>query len=388
LHIFAVIGAWMPYRIDLFAIFIFLGIVQAFFLSIFFFSKENRKNQANIFYGLLLISMGLCLLEIFLMYTGYIVHCLFLVDFSEPLSFMLGPSFYLMVLSVTRGRLPRKYLLHFAFAAFYLILVLPFFLLPEEVKYNSWIESYRLDIPLRPYDYERDPRLFWVTDNHTLLTIVSIVVYALLSLLEVFKIFRAKNESFFKPANYTLKGLRNGTLQIIFTTLMLLVIKYFNPNDSGDHIFAAYIGISIYFVSFRVMQQSGFFRQATLEEPQKYKSSSLSEDQRKNILDRMQTVMVERKPFLKPDFSLPDLAEQVGTTVHMLSQVINASLGKSFFEMTAEYRVNEAKRLLKERRNVKVEEIAEQVGYNSKSSFNNAFKRITGQTPSDYRARS
>ena len=60
----------MTYRIDLFAVFIFLGIVQAVFLSIFFLSKENWKSQANIFNGILLISMAACLLEIFLMYTG------------------------------------------------------------------------------------------------------------------------------------------------------------------------------------------------------------------------------------------------------------------------------------------------------------------------------
>jgi AraC-like DNA-binding protein len=54
--------------------------------------------------------------------------------------------------------------------------------------------------------------------------------------------------------------------------------------------------------------------------------------------------------------------------------------------MVAVYRVEEAKRLLKEQPHVKVEEIAEQVGYNSKSSFNTAFKKISGKTPSEYRS--
>jgi len=377
----------MQYRIDLFAIFIFLGIVQAFFLCTFFFSKENRKRQANIFFGILLLGMALCILEIFLMYTGYIIHCLFLVDFSEPLSFVLGPAFYLMVLSITRGRLPREYYLHFVFALIYFLLVIPFFLLPDAVKYNSWIESYRLNIPMLPYDYRSDPRLFWVTDNHTTLTLISVVAYGLLGLFEVVRVFRVKKESFLNPANETLRGLRNGSVQVGFVTLLILVIKYFNPNDTGDHIFAAYIAVAIYITSFRVMRQSGFFRQpANLDEPQKYKSSGLTEAQRRIILERLEQVMAGEKPFLKPDFSLPDLAQQVGTSVHVLSHVINSGLGKSFFEMTAVYRVEEAKRLLKVQRNIKVEEIAGQVGYNSKSSFNNAFKKLTGQTPSDFRA--
>jgi AraC-like DNA-binding protein len=80
------------------------------------------------------------------------------------------------------------------------------------------------------------------------------------------------------------------------------------------------------------------------------------------------------------------LARMLGTSVHTLSQVINDGLGRNFFEMTAEYRVEEAKSLLKSQPNIKVEEIAVQVGYNSKSSFNTSFKKIAGKTPSEFRA--
>ena len=55
--------------------------------------------------------------------------------------------------------------------------------------------------------------------------------------------------------------------------------------------------------------------------------------------------------------------------------------------MVAEYRVGEAKKLFKDQPNIKVEEIAEQVGYNSKSSFNTVFKKLTGSTPSEFRSR-
>jgi hypothetical protein len=83
----------MQYRIDLFAVFIFLGIVQGLFLLVFFLSSENRKSSANLFHGLLLLSIVACLTEIFLMYTGYIVHCLYLVDFSETFGVAIGPCF-------------------------------------------------------------------------------------------------------------------------------------------------------------------------------------------------------------------------------------------------------------------------------------------------------
>jgi AraC-like DNA-binding protein len=342
--------------------------------------------QSNFFNGLLLISLALCLLETFMMYTGYIVHCLYLVDFSEPIAFLIGPSLYLMVLSTTRGTVKKIQYLHFAFAVAYLLLVIPYFLMPEAVKYNSWIESYKLDIPMRPYDCDRgDARIFWITDHHTTLTLLSLAVYAMLSIVEVVRTFRVKDESFLKPQNPGLTKIRDGTIQIATTTAFILIIKYFNPNDTGDHIFSAYIAVIIYMTSFRVMRQSGFFKQASLIEPVKYKGSQVPESQQASMLKRLDEIMANEKPFLKSEFSLPDLAKQLGTTVHALSQVINTGLGKSFFEMTAEYRVAEAKKLLKEKTNIKVEEIAEQVGYNSKSSFNTAFKKITGQTPSEFR---
>jgi AraC-like DNA-binding protein len=332
----------------------------------------------------LLFSMGACILEIFLMYTGYIVHCLYLVDFSEPLAFVIGPSFYLIVLSMTENSFPKRNYLHFAFPLLYLILVMPFFLLPENVKYNSWIDSYKLDLPYREF-LGRDPRTFWITDHHTDLAFASFILYALLSLVQVVKAFRSKKQSFFKPAHAVLRNLRNGTIEISITIVLALLVKYFNPNDTGDHMIAASIALLVYITSFNVIRQSGFFLQAPLRDV-RYKASGMSGDQQSKVLQRLERVMADNKPFLDPDFSLPDLANRCGTTVHILSQAINSGLGKSFFEMTAAYRVEEAKRLLKEQKNVKVEEIAGQVGYNSKSSFNIAFKKITGQTPSDYRS--
>jgi AraC-like DNA-binding protein len=317
------------------------------------------------------------------MYTGYIVNCLWLVDFSEPFSFAIGPLFYLMVLSLIYGEIRKRNYWHLAFPFIYFLLVIPFFVQPEVVKYNSWIDSYRPGLPFQHYDYNRDPRMFWVTDNHTSLTMVSLIVYACLCLWEMIKAFRLKNESFFKTQHPVLKKLRSGTIQLASTTILLLIIKAFYESDTGDHWFAAYSGVIIYLTSFGVVKESGFFRSASLAETSKPKPQPPEHHQ--IILEKLLKVMQEEKPFLQPGFSLPDLAQRLGTTVHTLSQVINEGLSKSFFEMTAAYRVEEAKILLKEKQNIKVEEIAEQVGYNSKSSFNTAFKKITGQTPSEFR---
>jgi len=375
----------MMYRINLFAVFIFLGIVQATFLSFFFFSQKNRKVQSNLFQGMCLISMALCVLEIFLMYTGYIMNCLYLVDFSEPFSFVIGPAFYLMIVSQAEGKpVSKKHYWHFAFPVLYLLLLIPFLISSEDFKYNSYISSYHPDLPFRDPS-GIDPRWFIVTDYHTELTLVSLFLYGVLSFKAVVGAFKSKQESFLHPVNPVLKRFRSGLIQIISILVLIVLVKIFNRDDTGDHLFAAYISITFYFTSFSVIQQSGFFKQSVLTE-QKYKSSAVTAEFQQSLLEKLNRVMVEQKPFLRTDFSLPDLAQQLNVSVHVLSQVINDGLRKSFFEMTAGYRIEEAKRLLIALPNIKVEEIAEQVGYHSKSSFNTAFKKLTGKTPSEFRA--
>jgi AraC-type DNA-binding domain-containing proteins len=376
----------MNYRIDLFALFIFLGMVQGIFLLFFFLSSENRKRQVNRFHALLLISIIACILEIFLGYTGYIINALHLVDFSEVFGLLIGPSFYLLVVSLIRGPIEKKYYFHLLFPVVYLLMQIPFLILPEDAKYNAYVGAFRPDLPYRNFDMPYEENVFYFTEHHTELVLLSLLLYSILGLLEVIKIFREKQESFWKPQHPVLVTLRMGTIQIVTAFIIILVVKLFNEEDLGDHILAAYIAITIYFTSFSVIRQSGFFKQASLSEVSKYKSSSLTSGDQQELVIKLTERMKIEKPFLQPGFSLPDLARQLNVSVHTLSQVINDGLGKSFFEMTAEYRIEEAKSLLKSQPNIKVEEIAEQVGYNSKSSFNTAFKKLTGKTPGEFRS--
>lgn len=319
------------------------------------------------------------------MYTGYIVNTLYLVDFSEPLGLMIGPSFYLMALSVTRPPLSKKYYWHFAFPLLYFVLLIPFLLQPDVVKYNSWVGAYKVPLPFKEYHYHGNPRVFWLTDHATEFILTSIVLYTILLCVEVLRFFKQKGISFWRPGSNAFKYLRNHFLVVVSTVLLLLIVKAINQHDTGDHIFATFIAVSIYLTSFQVMQHSHFFKQSSAQEAERYKSSTLSGEGQQMLLKKLDNFMIAERPYLSPDFSLPELAQKLGTSVHILSQVINVGLRKSFFEMTAEYRVEEAKKMLIEYNNIKVEEIAEQVGYNSKSSFNTAFKKMTGKTPSEYR---
>lgn len=377
----------MNYRVDFFALFIFLGIVQAFFLCFFFFSRENRKTPYNVFQGLLLIVIACSILEIFMMYTGYIVHAFYLVDFSESMGFLIGPLFYFVVLSLTQGRVEKIRYLHFIPFVLYTLMLSLFLVLPEDAKYNAWVGSYRPDLPFRDYQYPYDTDPFGIRRHITEIILISIFSYSIFSAIQIARAFKQRKESFWNPVTPALRTLRTGVLVILSVSILIVIVKLMNHGDTGDHIFATYVAITIYLTSFSVMRNSGFFKQASLNEPSKYKGSAITPELQENTLRKLEQMMRNEKPFLKADFSLPDLAKKLNVSVHALSQMINDGLRKNFFELAAEYRVEEAKRLLREQANIKVEEIAEQVGYNSKSSFNTVFKKITGMTPSEYRSK-
>ena len=140
----------------------------------------------------------------------------------------------------------------------------------------------------------------------------------------------------------------------------------------------------------QIMNTSDYYNQVStfLEVPSfKYKKSSLDEAEKNVILNNIVSQMENEKYFVKSTASLSGLAKSINESQHHVSQVINENLGQSFFELMATYRVREAQQILKTKlgKKLTIEEVAEQVGYNSKSAFNTAFKKITSQTPSTFR---
>ena len=58
--------------------------------------------------------------------------------------------------------------------------------------------------------------------------------------------------------------------------LVFSSVKLFHKEDTGDHLFAAYITVTIYLGSVRIVRDSGFFRRPSLAEPQKYRTSAVT----------------------------------------------------------------------------------------------------------------
>ena len=114
----------------------------------------------------------------------------------------------------------------------------------------------------------------------------------------------------------------------------------------------------------------------------------LSEEELKTFKVRVEDLMVQKKLFLDPELSLPMLADEVGLTTHALSYLLNTGFGENFYAFINRYRVEEAKLLLTTRiKSLSMLGIAYEAGFRSKTTFNNAFKKHTGLSPSQYVAR-
>ncbi|MBL8035662.1 MAG: AraC family transcriptional regulator, partial [Leptospiraceae bacterium] len=102
-------------------------------------------------------------------------------------------------------------------------------------------------------------------------------------------------------------------------------------------------------------------------------------------LKRLHRAFDGDKVYRQEELSLMSLAEKIGLTRHELSELFNTRLNTTFYEFLSEHRIREAQTLLENDRSARVLDIAMAVGFNSKSTFNKEFRRVTGKSPTEFR---
>jgi AraC-like DNA-binding protein len=127
--------------------------------------------------------------------------------------------------------------------------------------------------------------------------------------------------------------------------------------------------------------------QAPSEKNSRYARSGLTEKRKEKIAEKLLQYMEKSRPWLQRDLTIQDVSDALGFPQHYLTQTINESLGKNFYTLVNEYRVEEFKQRLLDPRysHLTVLAIAHDAGFNSKSTFNTVFKKLEGMTPSEYR---
>jgi len=119
----------------------------------------------------------------------------------------------------------------------------------------------------------------------------------------------------------------------------------------------------------------------------KYKNSGLSRQKSLELFEALTTLMQDKKPYQESDLTLFTLAKQLKIHPNHLSQRINQYNNQNFFDYINEHRVNDVKEALlcAKYDNHSFLGIAHEFGFNSKASFNRAFKKFTGVTPSEFK---
>lgn len=185
-------------------------------------------------------------------------------------------------------------------------------------------------------------------------------------------------------------------------SILLILIYQTYPHLTALRFGFILLSIFIYWVSYAALNQPALFFPVTMTlngadttvhnghtagaQVKKYANSPLKASEAARIVSALEALAHQRF-YTDPNLSIEKLSEQVQTSRHTLSQVLNERLGKSFFEYLNELRVEEAKRLLRDpaSEHLKIAAIAYDAGFHSLSVFNDVFKKQTGNTPSDFR---
>ncbi|MCP4369006.1 MAG: AraC family transcriptional regulator [Deltaproteobacteria bacterium] len=126
---------------------------------------------------------------------------------------------------------------------------------------------------------------------------------------------------------------------------------------------------------------------AGFKQPPKYEYSSLSEQDIARHKDNLIKYLKQENPYTDPDLQLQNLADHMGIPSYQVSQIINTELQQNFYDLINSLRIAEAKNQLvnPDNQHLTILDIAYDVGFNSKSTFNTAFKKYTKMTPSQFR---
>ena len=358
---------------------------QGFFIFLFLFSRKNVP--LRIFTSLLLIAT----FEIFMQYlfrTPGWEQFKFLIAFRNSLSFLYGVLFYLYIRSLHESgfRICGRCFLHLVPAAVFLFIdtasiVKGAFILPENF--------------VSAYAYRR---VFYLT------LFISSITYLSAAFKLVMKNRRtaesADGAGTERQSWQTVILIYCFSLFAFLTIATVLYILHSPYSNIAANIYCLYLIIPIYATAFMIIFKYSFFSSihgyadsdpdysdAQPAAAEKYLRTKLDEETLEEYHRRIKSFIIAGQGYLDPELSVPAVADECGIPLHHVSQTINTKYGKSFHLLMMELRVRHSERLLSDAdsREKSIIEIAFDSGFNSKSNFNMAFKKIHGITPTEFR---
>ena len=367
-----------------------IGVISVFvllLLAIFLLTVKTNNKLSNKLFAVFLILTAVN-------FSGWFVPLFLsnasnLMMFRSTVSFLEMPFFYFYVLSVCYEdfELKPKHLLHAVPFVFINLLFLPRFYLADVAGKTEFLANnlYLVETHIRN-----------VAGNIQWLSYIGLVLYTLNRFKKIYR------ENYAEASFQIHKWLFQITIIFIVAGTFASLKKYivytsFNWTFGWLQISVGIVALSVtcWFVLkalyspelFRGVDSSLETVDNLIQQKESTEDTSQKDATTNPVIERLKNYMENEKPYLDSSLTLQKLAEQMEMSSRDLSILINHELGQHFFDFVNKYRVEEARRILenKEKSDLTVLEILYEVGFNSKSSFNTAFKKHTNLTPTQYR---
>jgi len=369
----------MP-QINIAELFIITGGLQGIIFTFLLLIKLRKdKSIQNLWLSLYILFFSLVLVKGW--YIGSELYLKFpdLLFFPLYFSLGIGPAFYLYI----------KYLIKKDYS-FKPVELLHFILPIVQFTYHTF--NFFKPIAER-LDYFHKDYLFTFLPIEDVIGISSLCIYYFLSF-RILRDYQISNSSIKseEPRKDLYKWINHF---IMFSYSMLLfwaltsLVDFFIYDYSKTYSFYYPVYLWMVFILYWIIYR-GFIQTTKIKPdallPQEVISYSLPEEDSKLFLQKLKNCMEDDKLFLKSKLTLNELAEQVGINSKYLSQLINKNFNKSFTEYINEHRIEFAKKELLsiKNTNLTISAISENCGFNSKSTFNEVFKKYTNQTPTQF----
>lgn len=349
----------------------FLGFSSA--LAVLFALGEffSLKSSKNWYLGAIFLFVSIFLLQSFLWSSGLIKLYPHLLHLHLPTTVLIGAFLerYLVLMWENQFESFRKFLIKSLLSILVATFSIPLYLMSTEEKLYYIENSFTSGIPFH--------------SKLVVLSIISVLFYFFLNILLRFKkLFRSSTLYSSKTLQLILAILLLGFIAIIIGGIFALRGSPIGMETNGFLI--GFFLIALYIIRLRNPE---IFKEVRMivEEEKKYKNSQLKSIDLKHVAEKLTNLLELEKIYRQEDLNLSELASRIGISNHQLSEYLNHELKISFFQLIHKYRINEAKEKLLTEPNETILSIAFQVGYQSKSSFNEIFKKETGSTPTEFR---
>jgi AraC-like DNA-binding protein len=372
-------------------ILIIFGVLQGLILSlVVFFYPERDKNSNNLLAIFIFTAVILLLAPILQIQLGWkyvwIFHCTKFITIS---------SLYLYIRSLSEKVTFKRSLKHFSFAIAYI---------PVALHYVYYIQDkYQVT-----HEYSGGQDSYDQLLSFTNLIYIGFYIYLYIKAYKEHKSRVLQNFSSEQKLGLSwIKQLIIGFISTIVVSYTILAYVISHPDfaTTGCLINMAAITFFLYFVTIKGKISPEIYKlrkiveeriedQESLElsgiEEEKVESSRKEKEinpQLLEIAERVKETMKDEEFFRNENVSIKELSENIGFQPYLVSQAINTVMGKTFFELINEERVNLARRLLMDEKynHLSLVGIGFESGFNSKTTFNTTFKKYTGMTPSEYK---